>query len=120
MPFWLSEKIYQTQKSDPDLLKKLPVVFIGTHENGTSSIAKVVLPSLTNFEKSGTFINRSFYAQSFKQAVPGPPGVLPDLHILNRLLNGLVEDSAQTSELPLIWDQMRQIPKFLPKGSIIR
>ena len=103
-------------KVDPDLLKKLPVVFIGTHENGTSSIAKVVLPSLTNFEKSGTFINRSFYAQGFKQAVPGPPGVLPDLHILNRLLNGLVDDSAQTSELPLIWDQMGKSRNSCLKG----
>ena len=43
----------------------------------TSARASVVLPSLTSFEKSGTFVNRSFYAQFFRQAVPGPAGVLP-------------------------------------------
>ena len=45
----------------------------------TTAAAEVVLPALTVFERSGTFINCQFRLQSFAQAVPGPTGVLPDV-----------------------------------------
>ena len=48
-----------------DNLKKVSLVFLGTHQNSTSDGAEVVLPGLTVFEKSGSFINRSFFLQSF-------------------------------------------------------
>ena len=41
----------------------VPVVFLGTHANDTSNLAEVIIPTLTSFEKSGTFINRSFLAR---------------------------------------------------------
>jgi NADH-quinone oxidoreductase subunit G len=62
----------------------LPVV-LATHHNVTTAAAEVVLPSLTVFERSGTFINCQFRLQSFAQAVPGPSGVLPDALVLARL-----------------------------------
>ena len=90
----------------PDQLKGISIIYIGTHENATSSMANVVLPSLTSFEKSGTFINRSFRLQKFKQAVPGPAGLLPDLHIIASLLNTLDQEKKQTSDIVSIWKQL--------------
>ena len=84
----------------------IPVIFLGTHQNKTSELAKVVIPTLTSFEKSGSFINRNFRLQSFKQSVPGPAGLLPDLHIIVSLINGLSEDADQSSDLASIWKQM--------------
>ena len=84
----------------------IPVIFLGTHQNKTSELSTVVIPTLTSFEKSGSFINRNFRLQSFKQSVPGPAGLLPDLHIIVSLINGLSEDSDQSSDLATIWKQM--------------
>ena len=69
-------------------------------------MANVVLPSLTSFEKSGSFINRSFRLQKFKQAVPGPAGLLPDLHIIASFANALDQEKQQTSDLVSIWKQI--------------
>jgi NADH-quinone oxidoreductase subunit G len=90
----------------PDQLKGVSIIYIGTHENATSSRANVVLPSLTSFEKSGSFINRSFRLQKFKQAVPGPAGLLPDLHIIASFLNALDKEKEQTSDVVSIWKQL--------------
>jgi NADH-quinone oxidoreductase subunit G len=69
----------------------------------------VVIPTLTSFEKSGSFINRNFRLQSFKQAVPGPAGLLPDLHVYASLANALSE-SSQTPDLAQVWTQMSKSP----------
>ena len=50
-------------------------------------------PFSHQFRKEGTFINRSFFAQGFEQAVPGPAGLLPDLLILSKIIEGLDEES---------------------------
>ena len=60
-------------------LAKVSVVYLGTHKNATSDAAKVVIPTLTVFEKSGCFVNQQFRLQKFAQAVPGPAGVNDDL-----------------------------------------
>ncbi len=83
-----------------------PVVFLGTHTNSTSELAQVILPTLTVFEKSGTFINRNFYAQAVGQSIPGPVGLLPDLHLLIQLLSGLNEDSKLNTQIEHIWKVM--------------
>ena len=88
----------------------IPVIFLGTHQNKTSELSKVVIPMLTSFEKSGSFINRNFRLQSFKQSVPGPAGLLPDLHIIASLINGLSEDTEQSSDLASIWKQLSKSP----------
>lgn len=67
----------------------VPIVYVGTHQNSTVNAAKVVLPSLSVFEKSGSFINRSFILQFFKQAVPGPAGVLGDTQLISELIHRL-------------------------------
>jgi NADH-quinone oxidoreductase subunit G len=66
-------------------LAKVAVVYLGTHRNATSDAARIVLPALTVFEKSGTFINQQFRLQKFAKAVPGPSGVADDLATLAAL-----------------------------------
>ncbi len=68
-------------------LSRIAIVYLGTHANATSAAAKVVIPTLTVFEKAGTFINQQFRLQKFAPAVPGLPGVADDLVPLT----GLVE-----------------------------
>jgi NADH-quinone oxidoreductase subunit G len=89
-----------------DDLKGVKVIYLGTHRNETSALANVLIPTLTSFEKTGSFINRTFRLQSFKQAVPGPAGLLPDLHILASLINSLLEEGEQSADLAQIWKQL--------------
>ncbi len=81
------------------LLSKVRVVTIATHRNSTTDAAEVVLPGLTVFERSGSFINCQFRLQSFAQAIPGPAGTLPDSSYLARFA-GLNVDS--------IWKELAQ------------
>ena len=111
----LSEDLLES-KVDAESLLGVPVVFLGTHENATSQLAKVVIPTLTSFEKSGSFINRSFFLQAFQQAVPGPAGLLPDVNVLARLINELVEDASQSPGLPEIWNDMSSSSSSPLKG----
>ncbi|MBA3849949.1 MAG: ferredoxin [Opitutus sp.] len=67
-------------------LAKVSIIYLGTHANATSAAAKVVIPTLTVFEKSGTFVNQQFRLQKFAQAVPGPEGVADDLVTLTNLI----------------------------------
>ena len=94
----------------------IPVVYLGTHANSTSSLAEVIIPTLTSFEKKGTFINRSFLAQGFEQSVPGLPGLLPDVHILNKFLDELDEENKASSEFSLIWKNLSSPPNSPFKG----
>ncbi len=68
-------------------LAKVSVVFIGSHKNATSDAARVVIPTLTVFEKSGSFVNQQFRLQKFAKAVPGPGGVADDLVTLSNLVS---------------------------------
>ena len=67
-------------------LAKISVIYLGTHKNATSAAAKVVIPTLTVFEKSGSFVNQQFRLQKFAKAVPGPAGVSDDLVTLAELV----------------------------------
>ncbi len=66
-------------------LGKISIVYLGTHANATSAAAKVVIPTLTVFEKSGSFVNQQFRLQTFAKAVPGPQGATDDLVVLAKL-----------------------------------
>src|SRR5690625_224081 len=90
-----------------DLLKSVDLIYIGTQANPTSEAAKVVLPSLTVFEKSGTFINQQFRAQTFKAAVPGPLHARNDLVILAGLLAKLT-DSEQAETVATVWEEIAE------------
>ena len=67
-------------------LAKVSIVYLGTHQDATSAAAKVVIPTLTVFEKSGTFVNQQFRLQKFARAVPGPADVADDLVALAELV----------------------------------
>src|SRR5690606_23357095 len=69
-------------------LEKVTVIYVGTHANPTSEAAKVVIPTLTIFEKNGTYVNQQFRIQKFARAVPGPAGTTDDLDVLSRLIAG--------------------------------
>jgi NADH-quinone oxidoreductase subunit G len=67
-------------------LAKVTIVYLGTHANTTSAAAKVVIPTFTVFEKSGTFVNQQFRIQKFVTCVPGPLGAANDLFVLSKLI----------------------------------
>ena len=80
-------------------LGKISIVYLGTHANTTSAAAKVVLPTLTMFEKNGTFVNQQFRIQKFAKAVPGPAGATDDLVVLAKLANFAAPDVASIWKL---------------------
>jgi len=92
------------------------IVYLGTHANDTTNLAEVIIPTLTSFEKKGTFINRSFFVQGFEQSIPGLPGLLPDVHILSKLLDELDNENKVTSDFSLIWKNLSSPPNSPFKG----
>jgi NADH-quinone oxidoreductase subunit G len=83
-------------------LAKVAIVYLGTHNNATATAAKVVLPTLTVFEKSGTFVNQQFRIQKFLKCVPGPAGATDDLVVLSKLV-AAVGGAAAPGELHSLW-----------------
>jgi NADH-quinone oxidoreductase subunit G len=67
-------------------LARISIVYLGTQANATSAAARVVIPTLTVFEKNGTFVNQQFRIQRFARAVPAPAGATDDLVVLARLV----------------------------------
>jgi NADH-quinone oxidoreductase subunit G len=89
-------------------LRKLNVIFLGTHAHQTARMATVVLPTLTVFEKSGTFINQQWRLQKFHQAISGPAGLLPDICILEYLKTHLAGEDYVSVTCELIWAKLKQ------------
>ncbi len=83
-------------------LAKVSIVHLGTHASATSAAAKVVLPTLTVFEKSGTFVNQQFRIQKFFQAVPAAAGATDDLVVLAKLVAAAGGPSL-ASDLASLW-----------------
>ena len=83
-------------------LNKIAIVYLGTHANATSAAAKVIIPTLTVFEKAGTFVNQQFRLQKFAQAVPGPQGVTDDLVTMASLVQA-AGGAAHASDLDGLW-----------------
>ena len=67
-------------------LANVSIVYLGAHANATSAAAKVVFPTLTVFEKSGTFVNQQFRIQKTLKAVPAAAGATDDLVVLAQLV----------------------------------
>ena len=82
-------------------LAKISVIYLGTHSNATSAAAKVVLPTLSVFEKNGTFVNQQFRIQKFAKAVPGPQGATEDLIVLAKLATAAGATAA--SDMGSVW-----------------
>lgn len=83
-------------------LAKVSIIYLGTHANSTSAAAKVVLPTLTVFEKSGTFVNQQFRLQKFSQAIPAAPGATDDRVVLAQLL-AAVSSTKVAADLASVW-----------------
>ena len=83
-------------------LKRLSVIYLGTHQNRTAATAKAVLPTLCSLEKNGTFINQQFRIQKFAKAVPGPAGATDDLVLLSRLI-AAVGGGSFPSDMNALW-----------------
>lgn len=82
------------------------IIYFGNAKNKTSDLAKVVFPSLSVFEKDGSFVNQNFRLQKFNKAIPGPFGIVSEVKVLTSVLNhlgGSVEGSAALEEL---WNQI--------------
>ena len=82
------------------LLEGKDIIYCGLLENATSRLASLILPALSVFEKSGSFVNRQFRLQRFSQAVPPPVGLLPEVGLLARLIDG----GADTPSLEKVWE----------------
>ncbi len=89
----------------PAHLAKVAVIYLGTHANATSAAAKVFIPTLTVFEKSGTFVNQQFRLQKFSKAVPGPAGVFDDLVTLANLV-AAAGGAKLASDLGSLWNTL--------------
>ncbi len=92
-------------------MAKISIVSVGTQKSATTDAAKVVLPSLTVFEKRGSFINQQFRVQKFAAAVPGPAQALDDLAILRRLIAGVAGTPVASADVDAVWSEMaKDIP----------
>ena len=101
-------------------LAKVSVIYLGTHANPTGDAARVVIPTLTVFEKHGTFINQQFRIQRFARAVPGVAGAVDDLQVLSALVAALGGPSLG-SDVGSLWPAIAsQVPALaaLSYGSI--
>ena len=88
------------------LKESVEIIYFGNAKNKTSDLAKVVFPSLSVFEKDGSFVNQNFRLQKFNKAIPGPFGIVSEVQVLTSVLNhlgGSVEGSAALEEL---WNQI--------------
>jgi NADH-quinone oxidoreductase subunit G len=92
-------------------LAKIAIVAVGTRRNPTTDIAKILIPSLTVFEKRGSFLNQQFRLQKFDAAVPGPAQALDDLAILRRLIAGVSGEAAKPAAVDVVWSELAaQVP----------
>jgi NADH-quinone oxidoreductase subunit G len=86
-------------------LGRIAIVYLGIQANATSAAAKVVIPALTVFEKSGAFVNQQFRLQKFAPAVPGPKDVADDLATLANLVQA-VGGSALPGDVNGLWTSL--------------
>ncbi|MGC6455875.1 MAG: 2Fe-2S iron-sulfur cluster-binding protein [Coraliomargaritaceae bacterium] len=89
-----------------ELLKRVEIVYFGSYANEISQVAKVVCPSLSVFEKEGSFVNISFRLQKFAAAVPGPGGILSDRTVLERILVALTDKKTQWTSMDVLWQEI--------------
>ena len=83
-------------------LAKVSIVYLGAHANASSAAAKVVFPTLTVFEKSGTLVNQQFRIQKTLKAVPAAAGATDDLVVLAQLV-AAAGGATLPSELAALW-----------------
>jgi NADH-quinone oxidoreductase subunit G len=87
-------------------LARVSIVYLGTHRNRTSDAANIVVPTLSVFEKAGTFVNQQFRIQKFSPAVPGPAGATDDLAVLARLAGAAGGQGGRSGGLAEVWSEL--------------
>ena len=87
-------------------LSKVSIIYFGSLFNSTSEVAKVVIPSLTVFEKSGSLVNQNFILQQFLLAIPGPKGVMSDLLMLAKILAKMTGDTIESLTFEMVWQDL--------------
>ena len=103
--FVVNEDITQMGISD-ELLSKVKIVYLGTHANQTSQVAWVVCPTLSVFERDGSFINQSFRLQKFNTAVPGPEGIQQDIVALEAISAHLNSERPTRPSISHVWEKI--------------
>ncbi|MCS6248085.1 MAG: (2Fe-2S)-binding protein [Opitutus sp.] len=83
-------------------LAKVSIVYLGTHANATSAAAKTVIPTVTVFEKAGSFVNQQFRIQKFIQAIPPLAGAHNDLSVLAKLI-AAAGAAAPADQIGTLW-----------------
>jgi NADH-quinone oxidoreductase subunit G len=97
------------QGLSPEFLEQIDVIYVGTHHNATTQLAKLVMPTLTVFEKDGSFVNQNFRLQRFKQAVPGPKSMTSEIVFLPKLIAQLQGDvHAVSPDMRQLWQHIAQ------------
>ncbi len=86
-------------------LGKISVIYLGTLANDTTRKATVVIPTLTVFEKAGSFVNQQFRLQTFEPAVPGPSAALNDAAALAKITS-LLTDGDIPSQPTAVWKEL--------------
>ena len=102
-----------------DTLKETTqIIYFGSVDNTTAKYSKVIFPSLSVFEKEGTFVNQNFRLQKFDQAIPAPNGLVADRTILECLLLRLKgSDSPNPGmDIQTLWSE---ISEHIPLLSIV-
>lgn len=96
-----------------ELLSKVKIVYMGMLANQTSQFARAVCPTLSVFEKDGSFVNQSFRLQKFNAAVPGPQGIQKDIVALEALLANLSGEQPAQPSIVSVWEQIASSVKPL-------
>ncbi|NCG08886.1 MAG: 2Fe-2S iron-sulfur cluster binding domain-containing protein [Verrucomicrobia bacterium] len=89
-------------------LGQVKIIYLGAFANAVSQVAQVVLPSLSVFEKSGSFVNQNFRLQKFAAAVPGPRGLIAELGVLAMVEALLGEGNSQAPTIAQVWERIGQ------------
>jgi NADH-quinone oxidoreductase subunit G len=98
-----------------NLKESVQVIYFGSSKNTTSERAKVVFPSLSVFEKEGTFVNQNFILQKFKQAIIPPIGLISDCGVLKSILNELNNEASENTTLSMdeLWSEISENVEIL-------
>jgi NADH-quinone oxidoreductase subunit G len=84
------------------------IIYFVSFINATSKLAKVVFPSLSVFEKEGTFVNQNFRLQKFSKAIPAPLGLVTEVQILNTIVSNLDASEESTENMEQLWTKMAE------------
>jgi NADH-quinone oxidoreductase subunit G len=97
------------------LKESIQVIYFGNSKNTTSERAKVIFPSLSVFEKEGTFVNQNFILQKFKQAVLPPVGLMSECGVLKAILHELNNEAPEnaTPFMDELWSEISENVEIL-------